>query len=104
MAISAVTASELLVGVHRARTDEQRVRRSFTVEEILGSFPIVPFDVSAARIHARLAADLITRGQLIGAHDLLIAATALANGYGILTANSRDFRRIPGLTVHEPEW
>ena len=37
--------------------------------------------------------------ELIGAHDLWIAATALAHGMGVATANPRDFRRVPGLRV-----
>jgi len=38
-------------------------------------------------------------GQPVGTHDLLIAATALALDYGVLTADIRDFERIPGLRV-----
>jgi tRNA(fMet)-specific endonuclease VapC len=38
-------------------------------------------------------------GKMIGAHDLLIAATALAQGHAVLTQNAKDFKRVPGLTV-----
>ncbi len=41
---------------------------------------------------------------MIALHDLIIAATALANGYGVLTENVRDFIRVPGLEVRQPTW
>lgn len=97
--ISAVTASELLVGVHRADTDARRARRAAFVEAVLARLPIVPFDAEAARVHAGLYAALAAAGQLIGAHDLIIAATALSNGCAVLTGNVREFSRVPGLEV-----
>ena len=104
VALAAVTASELLVGVYRAGAPEQRVRREAAVEDVLAAFPVLSFDLNAARVHARLAAEMSASGQLIGSHDLLIAATALANGYDVLTTNVRDFSRVPGLVVREPDW
>jgi tRNA(fMet)-specific endonuclease VapC len=55
-AISAITASELLHGVHRATNPAQRRRREAFVEGLLARLPIISFD--AARIHARLSAEL----------------------------------------------
>ena len=52
-----------------------------------------------ARVHARIWADLRTRGELIGAHDMLIAATALHHGLAIATRNEREFRRVADLRV-----
>jgi predicted nucleic acid-binding protein len=52
-----------------------------------------------ARVHARLSADLAARGSPVGAHDLMIAATAIAVGYDVATRDERSFPRIPGLTV-----
>ena len=66
--------------------------------------PVLPFDLLVARVHARVSAQLLDAGRLIGAHDLLIAATALAHGYAVLTQNLRDFRRVPGLDVRQPSW
>jgi tRNA(fMet)-specific endonuclease VapC len=99
VAIAAITASELLVGVHRARTDAQRARREAFVEAMLVRIPVVPFDLLCARMHARLAGSLAGSGASIGAHDLQIAATALAHGFRLVTANLREFRRVPGLLV-----
>jgi tRNA(fMet)-specific endonuclease VapC len=52
-----------------------------------------------ARVHADIWAQLAAKGQLIGAHDLWIAATALAHGMGIATGNVDEFQRVPGLRV-----
>ena len=98
--LAAITASELLHGVHRAGSATRRERRQRFVDGILEAVAVLPFDLEAARVHARIWADLASGGRLIGAHDLLIAATALANGYGVLTANQRDFDRVDGLAVH----
>ncbi|HEY7324911.1 MAG TPA: PIN domain-containing protein [Streptosporangiaceae bacterium] len=96
--ISAVTASELLHGVHRA-TPEHRPRREAFVELILAAFPPLPFDLLAARAHARLWAGLAAAGADVGAHDRIVAATAIANGWRVATANLRHFDHIPGLDV-----
>jgi tRNA(fMet)-specific endonuclease VapC len=98
-AIAAITASELLHGIHRAGEASQRSRREAFVERVLVDFPLIPFDLVVARVHARLAAELAAKGSPIGAHDLLIAATALAVGYEVATRDERSFPRVPGLTV-----
>jgi predicted nucleic acid-binding protein len=104
MAIAAITASELLVGIHRATSQAHRVRRSAFVEGALAELPVLAFDLDVARVHASLSAGMSASGQVIGSHDLLIAATALANNYDVLTTNVRDFSRVPGLVVREPSW
>lgn len=103
-AIAAVVASELLVGVHRADSPERRGRRETFVEHVLERLPALEFDLRGARIHAQLWVELASAGQLIGAHDLMIAATAVAHGYAVLTDNLRDFNRVPGLEIRQPGW
>lgn len=98
--LSVITASELLVGVHRANSSARRNRRLAYVEAILADFPILPLDLETARIHAQLQAAQLDAGFRSGAHDLLIAATALAHGYAVLTGDVDDFQRVPGLTVY----
>lgn len=71
-----ITASELLHDVHRAKEPSISQKRLRFVEYILDLFPVIPFDLEIARVHAQLWADLQTNGQSIGAHDLIIAATA----------------------------
>jgi tRNA(fMet)-specific endonuclease VapC len=96
--IAAITASELLHGVHRA-APKYRARREAFVESVLGAFPPIPFDLLTARAHARLWAELAASGQDIGAHDRLVAATAITTGWRVATANLRHFERIPALDV-----
>ncbi len=98
-AISVITASELLTAVWRADTEDRRKKRTAFVEGILRSLPIKEITLAVARRHAEVFANLATRGVLIGAHDLLIAATALHHGYGVLTTNRDEFSRVPGLQV-----
>jgi tRNA(fMet)-specific endonuclease VapC len=97
--LSVITASELLHGVHRARDVHTRARRSTFVEAILNHFPILQPNLATARVHSQLWADLASAGSIIGPHDLWLAATALARGLTLVTANLREFRRVPGLAV-----
>lgn len=97
-AISAITASELLHGVHRAANPAQRRRREAFVEGLLVRLPVISFDTVTARIHARLSAELASSGTAVGAHDLIIAATAITKGYIVTTRDERSFPRIPGLS------
>lgn len=97
--LSVVTASELLHGVHRAEEPSVRARRSAFVEGVLSSFPLLEIDLSIARAHARLWVDLARTGRLIGAHDLWIAASCLARGLRLATANENEFARVPGLEL-----
>jgi len=97
--IATITASELLHGVHRAANNAQRRRREAFVERLLAVLPVFPFDLGAARIHASLWARLASKGATIGSHDLLIGATAIAQGYRVVTRDRRSFARIPGLEV-----
>ena len=96
--IAAITASELLHGVHRA-SREHRARREAFVEAVLAALLPIPFDLLAARAHARLWAELAAAGLDVGAHDRLVAATAVAAGWRVGTANVRHFARVPGLDV-----
>jgi tRNA(fMet)-specific endonuclease VapC len=98
VAIASITASELLHGVHRAN-EQNRAQREAFVEAVLAAFPSLPFDLLAARAHARLWAGLTSTGADVGAHDRIVAATAISIGWRIASANTRHFERIPGLKV-----
>ncbi|MBA3748809.1 MAG: PIN domain-containing protein [Solirubrobacterales bacterium] len=100
-AISVITVSELLHGVHRAQ-GAIRVRRHAFVEHVLAGIDAIPITDPVARVHAGIWAELSNRGQPIGAHDLWIAATALAHGLGVATRNATHFTRIEGLRVVAP--
>lgn len=102
--LAAITASELLGGVHRATDPDRRARRHAFVEGVLRRVRVAPFDLPTVRIHARLTAELTAAGQPIATHDVQIAATAIAHGYAVPTLNLRDFDRVPGLVVHALDW
>lgn len=98
VAMAAITASELLHGVHRL-SGAARARASGFVESLLDLIPVIPFDLEAARTHAALSADLRTRGVAVGAHDLLIAAIAITLDWAVATRDGRSFSRIDGLDI-----
>ena len=96
--IAAITASELLHGVHRLR-GVNHARAEIFVNALLDRVPVVSFDLDVARAHASLSAELRARGQTIGAHDLMIAATAVFLDYDVATRDVRSFPKIKGLRV-----
>jgi tRNA(fMet)-specific endonuclease VapC len=98
-AIAAITAAELLVGVERADTPERRARRESFVQNIFDQVPIIPFDVTQARVYALRFAELARRGQVIGDRDLQIAATALSWDYDLATLNVGEFERVSDLKL-----
>jgi predicted nucleic acid-binding protein len=69
------------------------------VDAVLDAIRVLPFGLPEARRHADVWAELMNRGTMIGPHDLLVAATALAHGYALATLNQREFARVPGLVV-----
>jgi tRNA(fMet)-specific endonuclease VapC len=60
---------------------------------------VLPFDVPADGEYGRMRAELEAAGCPIGSNDLLIAAHAYTLGATVVTANIREFRRIPALNV-----
>ena len=91
--ISAITAAELRYGA-AVKTSEARA-----VERALLSLVIAPFDAAAADVYGEIRSTLRRRGTPIGAHDMLIAAHAIALDIPLATNNLREFRRVPGLRV-----
>jgi tRNA(fMet)-specific endonuclease VapC len=99
VAIAAVTASELLHGIHRLKGGVKQARAERFVEHVLERLPVIPFDLDVARVYARLGAELASKGTAVGAHDLMIAATAVAIDYDVATRDVRSFPKITGLTL-----
>lgn len=97
--ISVITVSELLHGVHRAAPDHVRIRRQVVVEALLGAIEQLPITSHIARLHAQIWAELQAKGEVVGAHDLWIAATALTHGLTLATANAGEFKRVPALEL-----
>ncbi len=97
LAVSAMTVAELRFGALNSSDPE----RTLAAVDALLSAPleVVAFDDDAAWEHAE--ARLVVRSRPIGERDLVIAATALAGGFGIITGNVKHFRRVPGLVVED---
>ncbi len=72
------------------------------MEQILATLEAIPITEPVARVHAEVWARLLAQGKAVAAHDLWIAATALAHGFGVATLDARHFARIPGLRVVAP--
>ena len=102
--IAAITISELLVGVHLARSAGARIKRSAFAEAIITNIPVLEFSEEVARTYAEVFANFVKpRSRKEGnVHDLQIAATAIAYGFPVLTSNMKDFKKIPGLRVESP--
>lgn len=100
--ISVITASELLHGVWHAKQDSRaRAKRAAFVESILDRFPILPVDLTTARLHAELWAKMESKGMSVGAHDSWLAATCITHGLHFATGNVRDFKKIPDLFIED---
>ena len=98
VAIAAVTAAELLVGVELA-DDAPRATRSAFVRSVLETVPIEDYDVQVARVHATLLAHVRRTGKPRGAHDLIIAATAAARDRIVVSSDTTAFADLPGVPV-----
>lgn len=96
VAIAAITAAELLVGVELA-DEAHRPTRSAFVRSVLETVPVEEYDVEVAREHAVLMAHVRRSGQPRGAHDLILAATAVARDRLVVSADVSayaDLRRV----------
>lgn len=84
-----------------ARSFSEALNRvaSGEVIEVTRSGAAIPITDPVTRVHAGIWAQLAEAGNVIGAHDLWIAATAIAHGLSIATRNQTDFQRVPGLRV-----
>jgi predicted nucleic acid-binding protein len=75
----------------------QRERRNAYVEAIFARMKVIDFDLTVARVHSAVSAEMDRVGRRIGAHDLIIAATAIAHDYRVATRDLRSFPKIPSL-------
>jgi hypothetical protein len=99
IAISAITTAELAAGPRLAATPAEAARRQARLQEVETKVEPLVFDAAAARSYGLVvAADVGTGRQPRGRFaDLLIAATAHANGLDLYTRNSEDFAGLSGL-------
>jgi tRNA(fMet)-specific endonuclease VapC len=92
--MSVITKAELLHGVE---VSPRRAENEAALTLLLRHVEVLDFPDDAASQYARIRAELKARGELIGANDLLIAAHARSSGLVLVTNNTREFRRVPGL-------
>ena len=83
------------------RVDRSICRRGHRPKVFISAITVSELLMGVARLHADIGAGLMRRGQLIGAHDLIIAATARHHALSLLTDNVSEFARVPGLHVIE---
>jgi tRNA(fMet)-specific endonuclease VapC len=95
VAVSVITAFELEIGALRA----QGRGYSEAVRKVLEEFSVMPLEDSARDAYGGLRTSLERQGERIGAHDMLIAAHALALGATLVTNNEKEFRRVKGLRI-----
>ena len=94
LCLSAVVLAELFTGAEKSRDAE---RRRADLDELTQGMEVLPFDTGDASAYGRLRAILETKGEGIGPLDMLIAAQAVNRGLVMVTANLKEFRRVPGL-------
>ncbi len=100
--LAAITVAELWHGAERADERHRPARQEF-LGRIYSTFEIVPYSEQSAFEHARLWAKLEIQGKMIGAYDVILAATAMERGDAVATFNTRHFECVQGLTVIRPE-
>jgi len=96
MAIPMTVFGELMVGAEKSSQPERVLRE---IEALLERHELIDVTEDVAEHYARIRADLEKRGQVIGANDLWIAATALAHDATLVTNNTGEISRVPGLKI-----
>jgi tRNA(fMet)-specific endonuclease VapC len=94
--ISSITSSELWYGVNKSSSFE---RNAIALEEFLSPLTILEYDESASKIYGEIRTELKKKGQVIGNMDLLISAHAISRNLTLVTNNSKEFKRVKGLTI-----
>jgi tRNA(fMet)-specific endonuclease VapC len=96
LAMSTITVGELRFGAEKSQA---RVRALATIEQLVQMIQPCALPLAAAEHYGHIRATLQQQGQPIGNNDLWLAAHALAEGWTLVTNNSREFIRVPGLRV-----
>ena len=96
LCISAITLAELKHGIEKSAKPE---RNELALAQFLAALTVIPFDDLAAVEYGKICAYLQKQGTPIGTMDMLIAASALSEGMTLVTNNTREFERIPDLSL-----
>jgi tRNA(fMet)-specific endonuclease VapC len=98
--LCSIVLAELIFGAIRSGP-VMEVRNRALISGLRSQFPTIPFDETAAEEYGKVRAHLTATGQLIGPNDMLIAAIALANGVTLVSHNTSEFSRVPGLVLED---
>ena len=94
--LSAMTVAELYFGAEKSKAKRKNWE---TVDSFVSTFEIVPFDEKCSKLYAKNRAFLEKAGTPIGSMDLLIASISLANGFILVTNNTKEFSRLKKLKL-----
>ena len=96
LCISSISLAELRYGAEKSA---RRTENLQTIEQFVARLDILPFSTKAAEHYGELRATLAQSGKLAGPHDMLIGAHARSEGLIVVTNNTREFSRMPGMRV-----
>lgn len=97
--LSSVSVVELTHGIFRAKTSQQSERRRVFADKLFRDIAVEPLSLEIAKLAGQIEGEQASKGIVIAFEDLVIGATALHLGYGVVTLNVRHFEKIPGLRV-----
>lgn len=98
VATAAITIAELLVGAGLS-SGRRRTRRMRFVDEVVAAMAVLSYDLAVAGAHAALLAEVRETGRPRGAHDLIIAATAMATDRIVVTADTAGFADLSDVRI-----
>lgn len=98
MCISSVTVMELMYGVE---VSSQSQRNLANVEGFIARLDVLDYDAPAAAHTAQIRAELTKAGTQIGPYDHMIAGHARSRGLVVVTNNTKEFKRVPGLRIED---
>ena len=98
MCISTVTLMELVHGAEKSAQPDRNLR---DVEAFASRLRVLPYDREAAEHTGRIRAELARAGTPIGPYDQMIAGHARSRGLIVVTANTEEFKRVPGISVED---
>jgi tRNA(fMet)-specific endonuclease VapC len=98
--LCAVVLAELYYGAMRGSA-AHTAHNLALIAKLRGDYASLPFNDQAADQYGRLRAHLVSLGTPIGPNDMFVAAIALANGLTLVTHNTREFSRLPGLVLED---
>lgn len=98
ISISSIVYSELLYGISKSNKKE---KNKSALDCLLKDIGIKPYDAKSGVVFGDIRSRMEKTGNIIGPYDMLIAAHAMASGSVLVTHNTRDFERVPGLYIED---